>query len=380
VSNRLAAVGFLPYFKERRMFSIRTALAGAISLALAILCMTSDPLSAQDKNKKVWTDPSDTTLPADFKIQGEYVGEAKGVGKLGCQVIALGDGAFQAVILPGGLPGDGWDGKNKILLDGKLDGTKAAFKPAAGKKQYMGQSPEAFAATAKFPPVGQKDYTAIITGDTLSGKTEDGTAFELKKTERKNPTMGAKPPEGALVLFDGTNTDEWKGGRLDKNTKFLNTDGSDILTKKKFNNYTMHVEFMLPYRPDARSQGRGNSGFYQVDHYEVQILDSFGLEGKNNECGGVYTKAEPKLNMCLPPLVWQVYDAEFTNAEQTDGKKTKNARLTLKHNGVVIHDNIEISGPTGGHRMEPEGTPGPIKLQGHGNPLQFRNVWIVEKK
>ncbi len=355
-------------------------LPGALGLALVLAALTA-PSSAQEKKTKgVWTDAQDATLPVDFKIQGEYAGEIKDAGKVGAQVIALGNGTFQAVILPGGLPGEGWDGKNKSLLDGKLDGEKAMFKPAAGKKSYLSQSPETFSATSKFPPMGHKDYTATINGDTFAGKTEDGTAFELKKVARKSPTMGAKPPEGAVILFDGSNTDEWKGGRLDATTKLLNTDGNDILSKKKFNNYTAHVEFLLPYRPDARGQGRGNSGFYQVDHYEVQILDSFGLDGKNNECGGVYTKAEPKVNMCLPPLAWQTYDAEFTNAIAGNDKKLKSARLTLKHNGVVIHDDIEISGPTGGGRGEPEGTPGSIKLQGHGNPLQFRNVWVVEKK
>src|SRR5262249_11829458 len=152
------------------------------------------------------------------------------------------------------------------------------------------------------------------------------------------------------------------------------TDGSDILTKRKFNNYTLHVEFMLPYRPDARGQGRGNSGVYMVDQYEVQVLDSFGLAGKNNECGGFYTKADPKVNRCAPPLVWQTYDIDFTNAVAENGKKVKNARATVKHNGVVIHDNVEVNGPTGGGRSEPEGTPGSIKLQGHGNPLQYRNI------
>jgi hypothetical protein len=79
--------------------------------------------------------------------------------------------------------------------------------------------------------------------------------------------------------------------------------------------------------------------------------------------------------------VWQTYDVEFKAAEvDAAGKKVKNARLTLKHNGVLVHDNIEISGPTGGARNEPEGTPGPLKLQGHGNPVQFRNIWVVEKK
>ena len=137
---------------------------------------------------------------------------------------------------------------------------------------------------------------------------------------------------------------------------------------------------MLPYRPDGRGQGRGNSGFYQVLMYEVQVLDSFGLDGKDNECGGVYTKMAPSVNMCLPPLTWQSYDAEFTNAVAEGGKVTKKARLTLKHNGVVVHDNIEINGKTGGSRSDPEGTPGPLLLQGHGNPLQYRNIWVVEKK
>ena len=84
--------------------------------------------------------------------------------------------------------------------------------------------------------------------------------------------------------------------------------------------------------------------------------------------------------MCLPPLVWQTYDVDFTNAVAEGGKVAKNSRLTLKHNGVVIHDDLEIKGKTGGARSEPEGTPGPIQLQGHGNPLQYRNIWIVEKK
>ena len=166
---------------------------------------------------------------------------------------------------------------------------------------------------------------------------------------------------------------------MDAKTKLLNTDGKDIKTKRKFSNYRMHVEFMLPYKPAGRGQGRGNSGFYQVDHYEVQILDSFGLEGLNNECGGVYSKKASDVNACLPPLQWQTYDVNFTNAVVKDGKKVKNARMTMRLNGIVIHDNIEINGKTGGSRKDPEGTPGPIKLQGHNNPLQFRNVWIVEK-
>jgi hypothetical protein len=360
-------------------------LAGLFALAVALPESRGVQAAKPRPNprpKEVWTDPTDPTLPADFKVQGEYAGAIKGGGKLGCQVIALGNGAFQAVVYPGGLPGAGWDGKDKILMDGRLEKDRAVFTPAKGKKRYLAQNPGEFSATSKFPPAGQKDYTATVSGGTLAGKTDEGKAFELRKAVRKSPTLGAKPPEGALVLFDGTNTKEWTGGRLDKVTHWLNTDGHDIRTKRKFNNYTAHGEFLLPYRPNARGQGRGNSGFYQVDQYEVQILDSFGLDGKNNECGAVYLRLTPMVNMCLPPLDWQTYDIDFTNAvrDPVSKKKTKDARITVKHNGVVILDDAEIPGVTGGARGDPEGTPGPLQLQGHGNPLQFRNIWVVEKK
>ena len=361
--------------------------AGLVAVGLAALLSLAAAGGAGEKKKKekpnepVWTDAKEAAQLPDFQIQGEYVGAGPNGKKLGCQIIALGKGAFQAVLLPGGLPGAGWDGKHKTLLEGQLDGSQATFKPATGNRKYLAQSPAEFSATSKFPPHGHLKATATVAGGKLTGKTEDGTTFELTKTERQSPTMGQKAPAGAVVLFDGSNTDEWQGGRLDKTTGLLHTDGKDIKSKRKFNNYTVHLEFLLPFRPDARGQGRGNSGFYQVHHYELQILDSFGLEGKNNECGGFYTKAEPKVNMCLPPLVWQTYEVDFTNAVQDEsGKKVKNARATVRHNGVVIHDDLEITGPTGGHRSDPEGTPGPLLLQGHGNPLQFRNIWIVEKK
>lgn len=328
----------------------------------------------------VWTDRKDETIPQDFQVQGEYVGKL-GDKAMGAQVIALGKGTFQAVLYPGGLPGDGWDGEHRVLMDGTLndDGT-AAFVPTEGDRKYLAGNPKEFAAVDKFPPAGHAPYTGTVSKGVLSGKTDGEATFELKRVERKSPSIGAKPSKGAVVLFDGSSKDAWQGGRVDEKTKLLNTDGKDIKTADKFMDYTMHLEFMLPYRPAARGQGRGNSGFYQVDHYEVQILDSFGLMGKNNECGGVYQKADSIVNGCLPPLQWQTYDIEFTNARaDAEGQKTANARMTVKLNGIVIHDDLEVDGKTGGSRGEAEGTPGPIKLQGHGNPLQFRNVWIVPK-
>jgi hypothetical protein len=371
------------------MFAKRLALITTLTLTawlgftlLAAPAQTGDKKTEKkgEKKKEVWTDASDPSLPADFKFQGEYVGKVEADKEdIGCQVIALGNSAFQAVIYKGGLPGAGWDGKERALMDGKIEGDKAVFVPTTGKRKYLAQAPTEFSATAKFPPTGQEEFTATIARDTITLKRAS-FSVELKKIGRKSPTLGAKPPEGAIVLFDGSGKDEWNGGRVDKNTGFLNTDGQDITTKRKFSSYTAHVEFLLPYRPDARGQGRGNSGFYQVDQYEVQILDSFGLEGKDNECGGVYTRLAPKVNMCLPPLQWQTYDVEFTNAVTEGDKVVKKSRITLKHNGVIVHDNAEIAGKTGGARNEPEGTPGVLRLQGHGNPLQFKNIWVVEKK
>jgi len=109
------------------------------------------------------------------------------------------------------------------------------------------------------------------------------------------------------------------------------------------------------------------------------VLDSFGLKGENNECGGIYTKGKPSENLCFPPLVWQTYDIDFQAAKfDEDGKKTKKAVITVKHNGVLIHDKFEINGPTGGGKAE-NASPGPIQLQDHGNAVFFRNIWIVEK-
>ena len=321
-----------------------------------------------------FTNSADPKLPADYMYQGEYSNQS-----LGAQVIALGKGAFHVVVYPGGLPGAGWDGKNKILLEGKLQEKSVILHAAKGKKRYLGNSPAEFSATRDFPPQGHKEYSGVISGKKLEGKTDNGKSFSLTKTNRVSPTMGKKSPKGAIVLFDGKSKEEWQGGRVDEKTKLLNTDGSDIRTKRKFNDYLMHIEFLLPYRPAARGQGRGNSGFYQVDHYEMQILDSFGLEGLNNECGGIYSKKASDVNGCFPPLSWQTYDVDFKNARSKDGKKTANAILTARLNGILIHNGYGIPGKTGGSRNDPEGTPGPIKLQGHGNPLQFRNIWILEK-
>ena len=116
------------------------------------------------------------------------------------------------------------------------------------------------------------------------------------------------------------------------------------MSKKSFNDYQLHLEFLLPFRPSARSQARGNGGLYHVNMYENQILDSFGLEGLHNECGGIYSIQNSMINACFPPLSWQTYDIDFVNARGTIETKESNARLTVKLNGIPIHDGLKFPG------------------------------------
>jgi hypothetical protein len=333
---------------------------GRILAGLLAVCAVSAAAAEKEKHETFLTLE---TAGRDFVMQGEYYGTISGGEKqIGAQVIALGKGIFRAVILPGGLPGSGWDTKAKIEIDGATDGERVEFSGPNGKGTI----------TEIFPK------TKPAAGGTLEmkGSLSSLGAFEMKKIVRKSVTLGDQSPDGAIVLFNGSNTDAFPGGHMDER-KLLE---SGPRTKQKFTNYTLHVEFLLPFRPTARGQERGNSGVYMQDRYEIQVLDSFGLQGLNNECGGIYSKTAPSLNMCFPPLQWQTYDIDFEAAKfDPAGKKTKNAIVTVRHNGVIIHYRQEIDGPTpAGIPETPEG--GPIQLQGHGNPVFYQNIWVVERK
>ncbi len=301
---------------------------------------------------EAFTDPA--KAGPDYAIQGEYKGQVKLEEEtpLGAQVIALGDGKFHGEFFVGGLPGDGWKRDDlRLGVDSTTEDGKIVFAGDNGTAKLVDGKLSIFNAT----------------GDAI------GT---LEKVDRKSPTLGAKPPAGAKVLFDGTNTDQWVGGKIVEGNLLL----AGTRSKEEFQDFTCHIEFRTPFVPKARGQARGNSGVYLQDRYECQVLDSFGLEGLDNECGGFYQIKQPAVNMCLPPLVWQTYDFDFVAARFEGEKKTKDARVTVKQNGVTIFDDFELPHLTpGGAPTEYPGK-GPLMLQAHGNPVTYRNIWVLEKK
>jgi hypothetical protein len=213
--------------------------------------------------------------------------------------------------------------------------------------------------------------------------------LKINKAEDKQDVKSTPPPEGAIVLFDGKSLDGWqrRDGKGKAPWKLLDngvaqSGGGDIVSEKKFDgHFKLHVEFRVPYMPDAKGQARGNSGVYVQGRYEVQILDSYGLDSKDNDCGAIYEVAAPLVNACKAPTVWQSYDIEFQAPVCKDGKKTDPARMTVFHNGVKIHDDVKIKANFTRAGMETDPcTPGPILLQDHGNPVQFRNIWLVQLK
>jgi Domain of Unknown Function (DUF1080) len=331
---------------------LRFFLSTVFTAGVILLAVAADP----KPGKIAINEPTKLKDDADFAIQGEYEG-SHGDMKYGVQVVAKGGGKFTLKALGGGLPGAGWDGQTEFAGTGETKDGKTTFT---------------------IPDV---NVTGTLT-DGVATADVAGNTVTLKKVTRSSPTVGAKPPEGAVVLFGGADdVNKWENGKLVElsDGKFLAA--NNVRSKQTFTNFTAHVEFRLAWMPNSSGQGRSNSGVYVQDRYEVQVLDSFGLKGVDNECGGIYKESSPKVNMCLPPMVWQTYDIDFTAAEFADGKKTKPAKITVKHNGVVIHDGLELKANTPGGKFNKEvNEPGALFFQNHGDPVVFRNVWVVEKK
>lgn len=215
-------------------------------------------------------------------------------------------------------------------------------------------------------------------------------AAQTKPGDRPRALRSQPAPKNAVVLFDGTDLSGWEsrsGGpatwRTEDGAMFAR--GGDILTRRKFGDFRLHVEFNIPSMPQARGQGRGNSGVYMHGLYEIQVLDSYGpaLDPpgrplQNDEAGAIYGQKAPRVNATLPPGTWQTYDIWFRGPRfGPDGAVTRKPRLTVYHNGVLIHHDVPVEGATRASLGSPPQTTGPVLLQDHGNMVRYRNIWIV---
>lgn len=322
-----------------------------------------------------WTQVSnaDLTLMGDY--EGEWLDAPKGhyfdINKpLAAQVINLREGEYQLRFY------QQHDARADAYFEGlgKLEGDAIRFE--------------------------QNGWSGAVGKDGLIGNG-GGVRFQLKKVTRSSPTLGMAPPPRATVLFDGKHFDHWQHGdgrpvswhllesgamevrsaRSEEDRK--NRIGGDIQTKGKFGDCRVHIEFRYPVEPGKAGQGRGNSGFFLQGDYEVQILNSYGLGGMWNECGALYKASPPQVNAARPPMEWQTYDIDYKASVWKDGKRVSPPRITVRHNGVLIHRDEEIPHVTShtfaGRFNEPQGD-GPLRLQDHGNAIQFRNIWIIPAK
>ncbi len=193
-------------------------------------------------------------------------------------------------------------------------------------------------------------------------------------------TIQATPHENAMILFDGKDLNNWTkmngepaGWKVEDGIMQVIPRTGDIMTKEQFTDFFLHLEFRCPDMPEATGQAKGNSGVFLQGRYEIQVLDSYGINipGKG-DCGAMYNEHAPLVNACKPPMEWQTYDVIFRAPRLTDdGEITELPRVTVLQNSMVIQNNAELG------EIAEASKPGPLRLQDHGNLVAYRNIWAV---
>lgn len=235
-------------------------------------------------------------------------------------------------------------------------------------------------------------FIAVIT--LAACAAQKGYQWEVHDMNRPRPavvTPGAEnhlPPSDAIVLFDGTDLSAWQradGGRearwkVENGYMEVVRNGGDIQTREAFGSCQLHIEWASPEVVRGNGQGRGNSGVFFMGRYEVQVLDSYNNDTyPDGQAAGIYGQKPPMVNASRQPGQWQTYDIIFRAPVFKDGTLEKPATITVLHNGVLVQDHWEIEGTTFHQeraRYQPHADKLPIRLQDHGDPVRFRNIWI----
>ena len=199
-----------------------------------------------------------------------------------------------------------------------------------------------------------------------------------------SPHTPGEPPSDAIVLFDGTDMSQWHGGQ-----RWIIEDGAatvaggGVTSKQAFGSCQVHLEWASPEKVKGEGQGRGNSGIHLMGHYELQILDSYENETyPDGQAAAIYKQQPPLVNVCRAPGEWQSYDIIFNAPKfSDDGTVERPATMTVLHNGVLVQNHFELTGETAWHKppaYTKHADKLPLKLQFHGNPVRFRNIWVRE--
>lgn len=331
----------------------------------------------------------------ELKVQGEYVG-GEGASKVGVQVVARGNRMFHALVLQGGLPGEGWDGGRYGLMEsGVLEGDRVEFRSA-----------------------GDDGASAVLDMKGLKLRRA-GMELDLRRVERKSATLGMQVPKGGVVLF-GAGRDGMEAFEARKDIEGMTSPTmygehmmAGAVTKQRFRDMTLHVEFLTGWEPENIPWRRADAGIYLMSRYEVAVGDSFGfdfdlmgsagpespklfceklkasrfpvltgarLQGAPRVCGSVFTYPSKVPNACLPPLVWQTFDIDFTAPRfGADGKKQSDAVLSVRLNGHQTVDKQSVARPTPHGFKGPEEADGPIWFEAFGRRVLYRNVWVLER-
>jgi hypothetical protein len=380
------------------------AITVAVLVVLSTVAFANDALENDGRNM-VWTDPATAAAHnRSFGIQGEYLGVGQDGMRYGVQVRATDRLEYSrstgAWFINQQLVGALYQASGKAPEDSGLPGLgrekDTKFVCAMGGGWHRTGTPrgdEVLIGMDEGPYFGKTQGKNVELYDSTDERGDEPIAI-LSRIERKSPALDAKPPERAIVLFDGGSTDAWINGRVENGL----LSGNDIKTKQTFRDYQLHLEFRTPYilacrqedRPQKSSltQTQTSGGVFHQGRYETLIRDSFCRPSIHEVAGSsmidaccAINRIAPRVDVCLPSLVWQTYDADFTAARfDGAGKLTQPARITSRLNGVIVHNNQELSKTSPNAPIqEITSDPRPLYVRNKDYPVYYRNIWIVPK-